>query len=73
MAVHTSAELLDHYGHEVEVAKYGDPPVNVAIECMTCMTVLVDFEHSTCAACGAPMEMLVRAHHHTENGKDVTR
>ena len=26
-----------------------------------------------CAACGAPMETLIRSHHHSENGKDVTR
>lgn len=25
-----------------------------------------------CAGCGAPMKIVVRAHHHTEDGKDVT-
>ena len=39
------AELLAHVGHEIEVAAYGGaPPVNVAIECMTCGAVLVDYD-----------------------------
>jgi hypothetical protein len=38
------SELAAHVGHEVEVATYGTPPVNVAIECMTCGTVLVDYD-----------------------------
>lgn len=47
-------DLLLHRGHEIEVATYGgkvvdgedfDPPWNVAIECMTCGEVLLDFDH----------------------------
>lgn len=38
-------ELLEHYGHEIEIGVYGDrnAPENVAIEYMTCHVVLVDF------------------------------
>lgn len=28
---------------------------------------------STCKACNEPMEALIRSHHHTENGVDVTK
>jgi len=40
------SELLEHTGHELVCVPYGDHenPVNVAIECETCGTVLVDFE-----------------------------
>ena len=34
--------VLSHLGHELEVAVYGDN-VNVAIECLTCMEVVVDY------------------------------
>jgi hypothetical protein len=40
-------ELHKHYGHEVVVAQYTDKegqPVAVAIECMDCYEVLVDYE-----------------------------
>lgn len=39
-------ELRQHLGHTVEVAAYGDynDPENVAIECMDCCTVLLDFD-----------------------------
>lgn len=45
MGVASFAELNPHYGHEVVVSRYGpvDDPVNVAIECETCNTVLLDF------------------------------
>jgi len=40
-------DLLNHVGHEIELAVYGDleEPHNVAIECMTCGCVLIDFDH----------------------------
>ena len=46
MSVHNKQELLEHCGHEIEIAYYGtyDDPVSVTIECLTCGTVLVDFE-----------------------------
>ena len=34
--------VLSHLGHELEVAVYGDNE-NVAIECLTCMEVVVDY------------------------------
>lgn len=37
------------------------------------LPVVVDAPSSHCAACGAPMFVTVRGHHHTENGRDVTR
>lgn len=39
------ADLLQHVGHDIEVVTYGladAPPVNVAVECVTCSTVLTD-------------------------------
>jgi hypothetical protein len=35
--------VLSHLGHELEVAIYGDNE-NVAIECLTCMEVVVDYD-----------------------------
>jgi hypothetical protein len=40
-------ELHKHYGHQVVVAQYTDTegePVAVAIECMDCYEVLVDYD-----------------------------
>src|SRR5205085_2588655 len=34
--------LLGHVGHDVEVVTYGDPPVNVTIQCETCGEVITD-------------------------------
>ena len=40
-------DLLEHAGHKIVIATYGDPsePHNVAIECVTCSEVLLDFDH----------------------------
>lgn len=42
-------ELSIHIGHEIECTGYGEegkPPWhNIAIECMTCMTVLIDYDY----------------------------
>lgn len=37
---------MRHVGHEVEIACYGDreAPQNVAVECITCNEVLVDYD-----------------------------
>lgn len=37
--------LLPHAAHEIQVAWYGekDNPVNIAVECMECGEVLIDF------------------------------
>ena len=37
-----AGDVLEHVGHEIEVVTYGHPPVNVAIECVTCYVVLTD-------------------------------
>lgn len=41
-------ELREHIGHDIETVCYGVPgedPHNVAIECVTCGCVLLDFDH----------------------------
>lgn len=47
MAVQKYSELLEHVGHEIEVATYGpsENVFNVAIECSTCGEVLMDYEN----------------------------
>jgi hypothetical protein len=35
-------KALAHVGHNIEVATYGSPPVNVAVECIDCFEVIVD-------------------------------
>lgn len=46
MAAHSYSELRQHIGHNIEVVAYGDPdePANVAIECITCNEVLMDYD-----------------------------
>ncbi len=37
--------LAEHYGHEITIARYNDldgEPVNYAIECQDCFTVIID-------------------------------
>ena len=36
-------ELIEHKGHKIEVVTYGNDD-NVAIECETCDTVLLDYD-----------------------------
>lgn len=39
-------DLRVHIGHEIECVSYGDSEVwNVAIECVTCGMVLLDFDN----------------------------
>lgn len=35
--------LLEHVGHDVEIVEYGDGN-NIAVECMDCCEVIVDFD-----------------------------
>ena len=38
-------ELINHYGHKVEIGKYAndeDTILNLAIECMDCYEVIID-------------------------------
>lgn len=48
MSVSNYYELREHIGHTVEVVGYGTGhpvPWNVAIECIDCSEVLLDFDH----------------------------
>ena len=38
-------KIARHLGHNIEVATYGDPIVNVSVECMDCHEVIVDAEN----------------------------
>ena len=46
MSVGSFDDLLFHVRHKVVVVTYGSPmnPVNVAIECLDCNEVLIDFD-----------------------------
>lgn len=49
MSVHDFASLMKHNGHQLEITTYGDlppdgEPDNVAIECLTCNEVLLDYD-----------------------------
>lgn len=43
MSVQNYDDLAEHYGHNIEVAIYGEGD-NVAIECNECNEVLLDFD-----------------------------
>ena len=48
------SELKNHIGHELVCASYGkwNNPCNVAIECVTCGIVLLDFDKpKPCTEC----------------------
>jgi hypothetical protein len=45
VAIRCMDELLEHVGHAIECVSYGMPPMNVAIECVDCHVVLVEFDH----------------------------
>ena len=38
-------KIARHIGHSIEVGSYGDPIVNVAVECMDCYEVIVDADN----------------------------
>lgn len=45
MGVANYEELREHLGHRIVCVCYGkDEPNNVAVECETCNTVLLDFD-----------------------------
>ena len=35
----TTEKIINHYGHDIVIAKYGD---SYAIECTTCYEILID-------------------------------
>lgn len=45
MTVNSFKDLENHIGHETEIVKYGE--VNVAIECVECGVVLVEYDKPT--------------------------
>jgi len=45
MSVNSFNDLRGHIGHKIACVCYGNPVVNVAIECETCGIVLMDFNH----------------------------
>jgi hypothetical protein len=47
MSVSNFKDLMVHVGHDVVVTYYGlaTEPANVAIECMDCNEVLLDFDN----------------------------
>jgi hypothetical protein len=50
MAVSKFSELLEHVGHEIECVAYGLPgedAANVALECVGCGEVLLDYDNDT--------------------------
>jgi hypothetical protein len=38
-------KIARHIGHNIEVATYGVPILNVAVECMDCYEVIVDADN----------------------------
>jgi hypothetical protein len=44
MAAHSFEDLIGHIGHNIVCVTYGDPAVNVALECEGCGMVLLDFD-----------------------------
>jgi hypothetical protein len=47
MSAYDYESLKYHIGHAIVCVGYGDAanPVNVAVECETCNTVLMDYDH----------------------------
>lgn len=43
MGVSSYADLILHKGHRFECVIYGDQNDNVALECMTCNEVVIDY------------------------------
>lgn len=44
MSAQTYPDLLVHLGHDTEIVSYGFDDENLAIECVTCSEVLLDFD-----------------------------
>ena len=44
MSAQNYGDLANHYGHYLDVAIYGDQE-NIAIECVVCSEVLLDFDN----------------------------
>jgi hypothetical protein len=44
-------KIANHIGHNIEVASYGDPILNVTVECMDCHEVIVDVDSPIITCC----------------------
>ena len=44
MSARSAEDLLRHIGHKIVIATYGDPVMNVAIECEDCCEMLMDYD-----------------------------
>ncbi len=65
MGVHNYKDLRNHVGHKLECVEYGDGD-NVAVDCITCGVVLIDFDRNLdkptpaisdpCPRCGAQLK-----------------
>lgn len=66
MAVRSYSQLRNHIGHEIDCIAYGKqgrPPDNVAVECITCNEVLMEFDRDSgeslaCPVCGLDMDLV---------------
>ena len=58
-------ELMEHVGHKVEVANYGDDE-NVVVECITCGCILIDFDKPDDVQQGMKRKILVSEDKATE-------
>jgi len=47
LSVNSFEELMQHKEHKIKIVTYGEPPKNIAIECLDCNTVLMDFDNTT--------------------------
>jgi Lar family restriction alleviation protein len=50
MGAHSYSDLMEHVGHKIECVTYANG-ANVAVECLTCSTVLMDFDRPDIAPC----------------------
>ena len=50
-------KIARHLDHNIEVASYGDPILNVAVECMDCHEVIVDADYENIDECDCDEQM----------------
>lgn len=69
MSVYSYSDLANHIGHKISCVGYGE--VNVAIECKTCDTVLIDFDkHDNTPEQDVPMGVHSDLANHSLEQKD---
>lgn len=50
MSVNNYTDLVRHAYHEIECVTYGENNENVAVECVECSEVLIDYDADTSKA-----------------------